>query len=80
MVTTTNLIEIIRGTNSQIYGGLPIVKDRAEGYAKNDCNLTTEKGVVYFPAASPFVVMCQVCFTIECVITSQSVISRISDL
>ena len=36
--------------------------------------------VVYFPAASPFVVMCQVCFTIECVITSQSVISRISDL
>ena len=33
-----------------------------------------------FPAASIFVVMCQVCFTIECVITSQSVISRISDL
>ena len=35
--------------------------------------------VVYFPAAS-FVVMSQVCFTVECVITSQSVISRISDL
>ena len=48
MVTTTNLIEIIRGTNSQIYGGLPIVKHRAEGYAQNDCNLTTEKEMAWF--------------------------------